>query len=171
MPRLTNIGPPGRAKALMSLRLTGVNEVLEHRVVELLRRLFDEPISQAFQIRRDRLVVDHRVLLADFRGSFAAELDVLLGREFVLRRRDLGLCQGQRAGREQHGDEGPRAHAAGHRAHDWGPGLLFLRGSLLPSGAERQTARARPSSASPSAPRATIRPRLGAAASGLSICR
>ena len=26
IPRLTNIGPPGSAKALMSLRLTGVNE-------------------------------------------------------------------------------------------------------------------------------------------------
>ena len=26
MPRLTNIGPPGKANALMSLRFTGVNE-------------------------------------------------------------------------------------------------------------------------------------------------
>ena len=46
MPRLTNIGPPGSAKALISFMLTGVNEY-SRRIVEARRRDRHQAIAQA----------------------------------------------------------------------------------------------------------------------------
>ena len=65
--------------------------VLEHRLVQLRRRRRDEPLPEPIEIAGERRVVDDRVLLAHFRRRLAPELDVLLGRVLVLRRRDLRL--------------------------------------------------------------------------------
>ena len=91
MPRLTNIGPPGSAKALMSFRLTGVNEVLEDRVVEIRGRGRDEALAQPIEVGAEKGIFDQRVLLANVGGSFATELHVLFRRVLVSRRRDLRL--------------------------------------------------------------------------------
>ena len=60
--------------------------ILVDRLLELGRRHSHQAIAERRQIARDPLVLDDRVLLADFGGGLAADLDVLLRRVAVLRR-------------------------------------------------------------------------------------
>src|SRR4029079_10036160 len=78
----------GQRKRVDLLEVNGGERVLEDRVVELRRSRRDEPVAQPGEIMRDSIILDNRVLLPDFRGSFATELHVLFRGVPVLRRLD-----------------------------------------------------------------------------------
>ena len=83
-PRLTNIGPPGSANALISLTFTTLNVYLNSGCRSSAGIAVDEPPADVLDVRRHVVVAQNRQLLLDLRGRLLAELHVLRGRVFVL---------------------------------------------------------------------------------------
>jgi hypothetical protein len=78
--------------------------ILEDGLLQFRGSSNDKPIAQLAEIAGDALVLDDRVLLADFGGSLASDFDVLFRRVLVVRRLDHRL--GEQTGRRhrQHED-------------------------------------------------------------------
>ena len=92
MPRLTNIGPPGSANALISRTFTGFERVVELGVLELARNGGDQTLADVLDVRRHLVVAHDRQLLSALCcAACVPELDVLGRRVVVVRRRNLGL--------------------------------------------------------------------------------
>ena len=53
MPRLTNIGPPGKREGVDVLEVHRRERVLERRIVQFARRGLDQPIAEALEIALD----------------------------------------------------------------------------------------------------------------------
>ncbi len=118
MPRFTYIGPPGKAKALISLTLTTLKLYLELRVLEVGRNGSRQAFADAGDVGRDAVVVENGQLLLHLRRRLAAELYVLLRIVLVVGRGDRSLRR-RDPRRQDH-----CRHAERHSSH---PQLLRCR--------------------------------------------
>ncbi len=87
-------------------RVHHLERIAELGVLEFLRNGLHEPAANALDVRLDLGIVEQGHLLPDFRRRFLPDLDVLRGREAVLRRSDARLRRrGHAVSHEREGEQ------------------------------------------------------------------